>query len=367
MREPMDLFSEPGFRFTRCMDIMNERPDNMAADPSSTSALQTPNPRQRRKRRAALLSILSNVVLVAAKLVVGILSGSVSVLSEAVHSATDLVASLIAFFSVRASDTPPDAEHPYGHGKLEGITGLAEALLIFLAAFYIVYEAMSKLLGRHGEPPLIDAGLAVMAVSAVTNFFLSRYLRRVAHETDSLALLADGEHLQTDVVTSVGVFAGLALTRITHLGWIDPVTGLCVALLIIHTAYRLTRHSMKPLLDARLPVEEEARIKNILNNDSRVLGYHKLRTRKSGSQRHADVHVLIDDDSTLVEAHDLSEELEDNIRTVLPETHINIHIEPYHAEMQHQQEAHGLSAEQANPKGAEASPVPRIPSRTEEQ
>jgi cation diffusion facilitator family transporter len=346
---------------------MKVQPDNMAADPSSAGSSQVLDARQRRKRCAAGLSILSNCMLVAAKLLVGILSGSVSVLSEAIHSATDLVASLIAFFSVRASDTPPDAEHPYGHGKIEGVSGLVEALLIFIAAFYIIYEAIIKLLSRGGEPQLLNAGLVVMAVSAATNFFLSRHLRRVARETDSLALEADGEHIQTDVLTSVGVFIGLALARITHRGWFDPIAGLAVALLILHTAYRLTRHSMKPLLDARLPAEEEQRIKNILNNDSRVLGYHKLRTRKSGSQRHADVHVLIDDDSTLVEAHNLTEELEDGIRTVLPDTYINIHIEPYHAEMRHQQEAHGLSAEQANPKRVETQPVSPEAPAVEEQ
>jgi len=306
--------------------------------------------RQRRKRTAAALSIISNSGLVAAKAAVGIVSGSVSVLSEAAHSATDLVASLIAFFSVRVSDTPPDAEHPYGHGKIEGVSGLLEALLIFAAAFYIIYEAIHRIINHHGQPPTFDAGLVVMGISAATNFGLSRYLARVARETDSLALQADAEHLTTDVYTSVGVFVGLVLARLTHLSWIDPVAGLGVAILIIHTGYRLTRHSMKPLLDARLPSEEEQRIKDILNHDARVLGYHKLRTRKSGSQRHADVHVLIDDASTLLEAHDLTEELEDHVRTTLPDININIHIEPYHAEMQHQREAHGLSQEQANPK-----------------
>jgi cation diffusion facilitator family transporter len=332
---------------------MKEQPDNNAPAPLSGDSPPASEARQKSKRRAALLSIASNATLVVAKLTVGIISGSVSVLSEAIHSATDLVASVIAFLSVRASDTPPDAEHPYGHGKIEGVSGLVEALLIFVAAFYIVYEAVAKLWGRHPAPTSLDAALVIMAVSAVTNVLLSRYLKRAARETDSLALDADADHLKTDVVTSAGVFVGLALARLTGYGWFDPVTGLGVALLIIHTAYRLARRSMRPLLDARLPMEEEQRIRNILNTDTRVLGYHKLRTRKAGSQRHADVHVLIDDDSTLVEAHDLSEELEDRVRTTLPDIHINIHIEPYHAEMRHQQEQHGLSQEQANPKSAE--------------
>ena len=161
------------------------------ADPSPPDTAQTPDRNQRRKRNAALLSIVSNSGLVAGKLAVGILGGSVSVLSEAVHSATDLVASLIAFFSVRASDTPPDAEHPYGHGKIEGVSGFVEALLIVLAAFYIVYEAVAKLIGHSGKPPHLDAGMAIMGISAITNFLISRRLKVVARDTDSLALEAD--------------------------------------------------------------------------------------------------------------------------------------------------------------------------------
>lgn len=341
---------------------MTQQPDNNPAPLSPADVEGGADLRQRRKRRAALLSIGSNSALVVVKFAVGILSGSVSVLSEAIHSITDLIASVIAFFSVRASDTPPDAEHPYGHGKIESISGLAEAVLILLAAFYIIYEAVSKLLARSSHPPHLEAGMIVMGVSALTNLFLSRYLKKVGRETDSPALEADGEHLYTDVVTSAGVFVGLVLTRIWHFAWLDPVAGLAVALLILRTAWKLFRASMKPLLDARLPEAEEKRITNILEGDARVLGYHKLRTRKSGSQRHADVHVMIDDDCTLVQAHDLTEELEDSIRSALPDININIHIEPYHHEMRHQREAHGLRLEEANPKEVHSPPLNSAPS-----
>jgi cation diffusion facilitator family transporter len=321
------------------------KPSGAAADPAAD---------RRRKQQAALLSIVSNITLVLLKIVVGLGSGSVSVLSEAAHSATDLMASVIAYLSVRASDTPPDEEHPYGHGKIESISGLTEALLIFAAALYVVYEASVKLLSRSGQPPPITAAMAVMGLSVVVNFFLSRHLKNVARATDSLALEADGEHLWSDVLTSLGVLCGLALTGLTHYAWLDPVTGLLVALLIIRAAYRLTRASLHPLLDTRLPDEEENTIKRILEADARVLGYHKLRTRKSGSQRHADVHVQIDDDCTLVHAHDLAEDLEDRIRAALPAIHINIHMEPYYAEMRHQREAHGV--EERSSSGADHQP-----------
>ncbi|MCS6777208.1 MAG: cation diffusion facilitator family transporter [Chloroherpetonaceae bacterium] len=298
---------------------------------------------QQHKTHAARLSIVSNSVLVALKLGVGLWTGSVSVLSEALHSATDLLASGIAYFSVRFSDQPPDEEHPYGHGKIESLSGMAEALLIFVAAAFIIYEAIEKLRAPGDHSLMPDAGMAIMAVSVVVNIGMSRYLFRVAYATDSQALLADAEHLRADVLTSLGVFVGLGLVRVTGQTYFDPITALLISVVILHAAFRLTRNSYHLLLDRRLPPEEEARIRALLEADTRVLGYHKLRTRKSGPYRHADVHVQIDDSHTLVEAHAISEELEDHIRATLPSIEVNIHIEPYHAEMRHQQEAHGAS------------------------
>jgi cation diffusion facilitator family transporter len=319
-----------------------EANENRLAENAASDLRGLSPAKQRRKKMAAGLSIVSNSVLVLLKFLIGIGSGSISILSEALHSLTDLIASGIAFLSVRASDTPPDADHPYGHGKIESISGLLEALLIFVAGLYIVWESVGKLRAPGSPVPQVEAGLAVMGLSTLTNALLSRYLRRVARETDSLALEADGAHLSTDVWTSLGVFVGLALTRLTRQSWFDPLAALLVALLIFRTAYRLTRDSMNLLMDARLPVEEEAAIQDVLETDPRVLSYHKLRTRKSGSQRHVDVHIQIDDNSSLVQAHDLTEELEDRIRETLPATQVNIHIEPYLAEMRHQQEAHGI-------------------------
>jgi cation diffusion facilitator family transporter len=302
----------------------------------------TREPRRQHKERAARWSVASNTLLVVLKLIVGFWTGSVSVLSEALHSATDLLAAGITFLSVRVSDLPPDEEHPYGHGKIENLSGMAEALLIFFAAAYIVYEAVRKLrVPGEAHPLIADVGMAVMGLSVVVNIVMSRYLFRVADETDSQALHADAEHLRTDVLTSFGVFVGLLLVRLTGQAWLDPAAALCVALVIIFVAFSLIHKAYHLLIDTRLPPGEEARIRDLLEADPRVLGYHKLRTRKSGSHRHADVHVQIDDDYTLVAAHDISEELEDRIREALPSTNINIHIEPYRAELRHQHEAHG--------------------------
>lgn len=300
------------------------------------------------KSRAALLSIVSNSTLVVLKLLVGMWSGSVAVISEAVHSATDLLASVIAYLSVRFSDNPPDHDHPYGHGKIESISSLAEALLIFGAALFIIHESVTKLQHPESSHPELGWAIGVMGISVVVNFFLSRQLRRVAQETDSLALLADAEHLHVDVVTAAGVFLGLALTQLTHVNWLDPLVALGVAVLILQAAWELTRQSLNPLMDARLPREEENLIRQVLNSDDRVLGYHKLRTRKSGSHRHVDLHLQLDDDCSLVEAHAITEELEQAIRGVLPAIQVNIHVEPFLAEMQHQLEVHGLSPDAVN-------------------
>ncbi len=299
------------------------------------------NPARRsEKAAAARLSIISNTLLTILKLVVGIISGSVSVMSEAAHSATDLIASWIAFFSIRIAETPADEDHPYGHGKVESLSGMAEALLIFGAAAFILYQAIDKIVHKQGTEH-VDLGLVAMGISLVVNSIVARHLFRVANKTDSLALKADAEHLRTDVFTSLGVIIGLVLVRVTGNSLIDPIAGLIVALLIVHAAWRLTREALNPLMDAQLPAQDTGIVRGILDAEPRVLGYHKLRTRKSGSSRHVDAHVQLDDGLSLLEAHNITEELEDQIRDRLPNAQITLHTEPFHAERRHQYEQHG--------------------------
>lgn len=289
------------------------------------------------KVKAARLSIISNAVLVCLKLSVGLSIGSVAVVSEAIHSATDLVASIIAFFAVRVSDAPPDPEHPYGHGKVESISGVLEAILILIAGGYIIYEATRALLA-HRESEHVTWGIGVMAFSAVVNFFIARYLFRVAHATDSLALEADAHHLQIDVWTSVGVVAGLALVAFTGNPLFDPAVALMVALFILKTGWDILRRAFAPLVDERLPEEEIRQVEELMVNNPNILGWHKLRSRKSGSHRHIDVHIQVDDDMSLRDAHQLTEDLEDDIRATLPNVHVVIHTEPFEEEKRHHQE-----------------------------
>ncbi len=289
----------------------------------------------KRKSSAALISIASNATLTLLKITVGVLIGSVSVLSEAIHSGIDLVAALIAFFAVRKSGKPADENHPFGHGKVENISGSVEALLIFLAAGWIIFEAAKKLL--HPEP-LEDVGwgVAVMLISVVLNILVSENLFRVGRDTDSAALQADAWHLRTDVYTSLGVMAGLGIILLggvlvpeVDLAWVDSVAAIAVALLIIRAAYHLTVESARDLLDVSLPAEEENGIKRqIAAFAPTVRGFHRLRTRKSGPYRFVEFHVRVDAGLSVDESHRISDMISCGIKQHYPGTTVTIHIEP---------------------------------------
>lgn len=281
----------------------------------------------RQKTRAARLSIVSNSALVVFKLAAGLAAGSASILSEAAHSAADLVAAAIAFLSVRASEKPPDASHPYGHGKVEGVAAVIEAGLILLAAGGIVYHAVIKLLAPTPIEHL-GFGMGVMAISAVVNWIVSSHLFRVARATESIALEADAHHLRVDVYTSLAVFAGLVAVAVTGEVVFDSGIAIAVALLILRVAWDLGRESAWHLMDGGLPAAEIVRLQEILESDSRVLGYHKVRARRAGSERHIDLHLLLDEEISLKEAHRTAEEVEDKIRAAFGSVHIVTHVEP---------------------------------------
>ena len=289
----------------------------------------------KKKQRVAILSVASNATLVCLKLVIGLIIGSVSVISEAIHSAVDLLASVIALFAVRTASKPEDSRHAYGHGKIENISGTIEALLIFLAAGWIIYEAVHKLMKPQ---PLDQAGFGVivMTVSAAANFMVSRALFRVGNETDSIALKADAWHLRTDVYTSLGVMAGLLLYWAgsfflpdVNLAWIDPVAAIIVALLIVKAAYGLTKESVRDLLDTRLSREDELLIdRYVSEHHPKAKSYHKLRTRKSGSQRFFEFHLVVDPGMSVQESHALGDSIVAGVKGRYPDAKVVIHVEP---------------------------------------
>ncbi|HAM10290.1 MAG: cation transporter [Bacteroidetes bacterium GWE2_41_25] len=278
------------------------------------------------KVSVARLSILSNTLLIILKVIAGILSGSVSIISEAIHSSMDLVAALIAYFSVKVSDNPPDSRHPYGHGKVENISGVIEALLIFVAAIWIIYEAVRKLTGGPFELGSVGLGTLVMVISALVNILVSRRLYKVARETNSVALEADALHLKTDVYTSLGVAAGLVLIMLTGIKWIDPVVAIVVAGFIIFESYNLLKRAFSPLLDTAWKDEDIEVLENRLRNLE--VNYHDLRTRMAGNYLFIDLHIQIPEKVSVGDAHTYCDKIENELTSVYRNLNVTIHVEP---------------------------------------
>ena len=285
-----------------------------------------------RRSQYALLSVGSNTLLIIFKITAGILSGSVSIISEAIHSLMDLIASTIAFLSVRSSGKPADREHPYGHGKIENISGIAEGVLIFVAAGMIIYEAVKKFFA----PTEIDhatIAVAVMMVSALVNLAVSRKLYRVSQEEDSMALEADALHLKTDVYTSFGVGLGILLIQFTGLVILDSIVAILVALMIIKEAWELCKNAFEHLIDVRLTDEEELEIDKIIAKvmtvyDRQLIDYHKLKTRKSGNKKIIDFHITVDPDLTVKAAHEIVGCLKKEMNERFANTRVNVHLDP---------------------------------------
>jgi cation diffusion facilitator family transporter len=281
-----------------------------------------------KKTRAAALSIASNTSLILLKIVAGFITGSVSLIAEAIHSTMDLIAAIIAFVSVRISDNPADKQHQFGHGKAENLSGVIEGMLILVAAGLIVSEAIHKII-EGVSLEIIEVGIAVMAVSIVVNLFVSRYLLKVARATDSIALKADATHLTTDILTMAGVFIGLIVVRLTGLVILDPIIAMVVAALIVKAAIDIIREALGGLMDVSLPEAEQAAIEScIMQHNDRIVEFHRLRTRKAGSHRQIDLHLVIPRTASVDEAHSLCDHLETDIEEILHNTEVNIHIEP---------------------------------------
>jgi cation diffusion facilitator family transporter len=240
----------------------------------------------------------------------------------------DLLAAMIAFFSVRVSNKPADKEHPYGHGKFENVSGVIEAILIFVAAIWIIIEGVKKLINPSEAVESIGFGFIVMFISAFVNFLVSRKLYKVAKEEDSIALEADALHLKADVYTSLGVGVGLLLIWITGLSFLDPVVAICVAIFILKEAFHLLLSAFRPLIDIRLSDEEIAVITEQINkHESIYCDFHNLRTRKSGKTKYIDLHLVVPQEMSVKAAHDVCDIIEADIEKLLKNTEMLIHLE----------------------------------------
>jgi len=288
-----------------------------------------PGPRGTVKTRAAALSIASNAILIALKLAAGAITGSVAILTEAMHSSIDLIASFVAYFSVREADKPADADHPYGHDKIENLAAAIEAMLILVGSGVIIYAA-ARSLANGPEIHSLGVGIVVIAISIVVNLVVSAKIARRARDTDSPALEGDAAHLRTDAATSTAVLLGLVVVQITGATWLDPVIALAVAAAIVYAGVRLLARASRVLVDEALPPQELDAVRDAIEafGPRGVCGFHKLRARRAGSRRYVDMHVQFVAGTTLENAHATAHELQDAIKERLRGADVLIHLEP---------------------------------------
>lgn len=283
-----------------------------------------------KKKFVAGLSITSNVILSLLKIITGVLSGSLSIISEAIHSLSDFFASVLTFFSVIKSSKPADNDHPYGHGKYEDMAGFIEGILIIFASFFIIFEASKKIIygmDINTENPL---GIIVMSIAVIFNIIVSSLLFKTAKETNSISLYADGEHLRTDVYSSLGVLIGLILIKITGYSLLDPIFAILVAVIIFKAGYSISQKAGSNLLDHSLPNENIDNIKEIINkyNDIVNLKPNSIKARQVGPTKDIDMILQFPDNTSICECHKICDEIEKQIQNLYPNCSISIHSEP---------------------------------------
>jgi cation diffusion facilitator family transporter len=281
------------------------------------------------KQRTAIISVLSNATLILLKVVAGTLTGSVAILTEAIHSSVDLVASIVAVLSIRVAEEPADRQHAYGHDKVENLAAAIEAVLILLGSALIAFAAVRRLI-RGGSDHDYGVGIAVLVISAVVNLVVSTLVARGGRETGSPALEGDAAHLRTDALSTLGVLGALILVDVTGAQWIDPVAALIVASVIVITGLRLLTRAGQVLVDQSLPADAVTRVEAEIAGfaERGVVGFHALRTRSAGSRRYVDVHIQFRSGTSLEDAHRVAHELQDQVTAALGGADVLIHIEP---------------------------------------
>jgi cation diffusion facilitator family transporter len=280
------------------------------------------------KSGAAKISLAVVAALVVLKLVFAIVTGSISILAQAMDSVLDVFAVVATFFAIGFASRPADEEHPYGHGKVEGIAAVGQAVLLFGASAGIIYSSIRRIISGEAIEYAVG-GIIVMLVSMLTSIFLSRHLLKVSKATGSLALEANAHNIAADVYTTAGVLAGLVIIQFTELYIIDPIIALIVAVFIIRAAVGVLKKSFGELIDVRLPKEEEEAIKtSIMEHGCQLVDFHDLRTRKAGSQRYVELHLTMPKNVSVEKAHQMCDHLEQDIKTKLKGANVVIHVEP---------------------------------------
>lgn len=279
------------------------------------------------KKFAASLSIISNALIILLKFIAGIISGSISIISEAIHSVSDFLASILTFFAVSRSSEPADKGHPFGHGKYEDMSGFIEGGLIIFAGIYIIYEAVYKIVEGYDLNSNQNIGILVMLFAVIANILVSSYLFKIAKKTDSVSLYADAQHLRTDVYSSLGVFLGLLLIKITGLSILDSIIAIIVAIAIMKTGYIISKDTLNNLLDGALPDKDIKKIEEILKQNI-LNGYKNLKTRKAGHNIDIELIAFFEPNLTISECHILCDKIENEIIKDFPNANVVIHAEP---------------------------------------
>ncbi len=280
------------------------------------------------KLRAATFSISCAFSLAVIKLFVAFFSGSMAVMASAIDSLLDILMSGVNFMAIRHAEQPPDQRHPFGHGKFETLATLFQALVIFGSGAWIIYESVMRL-SQGIQLAQLDQGIGVLAFSSVVSWFIARYLRKIAKQTDSSALEADSLHFRMDIYSNLGLMAGLLFIRFFDVSWLDPALSILVASYILHEAVQLIKRSLNDMLDQELPESIQQTIHRVItNHDGPLCGYHGLRTRRAGSLKIMDFHLEVCKDMTVFEAHDLADRLQEEIIREIPGADVIIHIDP---------------------------------------
>ena len=281
-----------------------------------------------RASRAAVVPVLSNAFVLVLKAVVGLMTGSIAVLSDAMDSFEDVGASLFDLWSVRLSAKPADQEHPYGHGKVEGIAATAEGLLIGGGGVFIFYQAIHRLISGQAEIG-VGLGLVAMIVTAFVNLGVVFHIARAAKETGSLVLTAASRHLWTNVAQAIAVITALVLVGLTGRREFDAIVALLLSAFLVFSAARIIMGATRQIMDVRLPLDEEEVIQGALRRyEGQVVGFHKLRTRRSGHQRYVELHLIVDPKRSVEEIHTVCDGIEGDIQERLPGAEVTIHVEP---------------------------------------
>jgi len=290
---------------------------------------------------AAKLALATVIGLITLKVVVALITGSISIWAQMVDSCLDLISIAITFIALRVAKMPADEEHPFGHGKVEGVAAFMQAGLIFAAGGMIIYSAVHRIIvGAVVE--MTETGIGVMLVSIIVSILLSRHLLRIAGITRSIALEAYARNIRADVFSAAGVLVALVVIRFVgadkhfHIGEhtftimiLDPVFALAMALFILKAAFDVLRKSFGELVDVRLPKEEENEIISCIKEHSgQLAGFHKVRTRRAGNQRFVDLHLMLPKNASVEEAHLMCDHLEQDMKDRLPDSSVTIHVEP---------------------------------------